>query len=65
VKKKSTTGRPASSCNVLVTPEFRQKPDVEKLARTFVTVAEKRAGAGARTKPRSESPTPAQSQKVA
>ena len=32
-------GRPAASRNVRVTPEFRAKPDVEKLARAFISIA--------------------------
>jgi len=41
--KKKTTGRPAASTNVRIVPEFRQEPDVVKLARAFVSVAEKSA----------------------
>jgi len=42
---KKPTGRPAASHNVRIVPEFRQEPDVVKLARTFVAIAEKQAGA--------------------
>ena len=33
----------ASSRNVRVTPEFRDKPDVEKLARALISIAKRSA----------------------
>jgi len=42
--KKKSLGRPAASTNVRVVPEFRQEPDIEKLARTFIAIAEKSVG---------------------
>lgn len=32
-------GRPLASRNVRVTPEFRDNPDIEKLARALIAVA--------------------------
>ena len=37
VKRKR--GRPMSSHNVSVTPEFREMPDIEKLGRVLISVA--------------------------
>jgi hypothetical protein len=34
-------GRPAASRNVRVTPEFREKPDIEQLARVLLNIADK------------------------
>jgi hypothetical protein len=36
-------GRAATSRNVHVTPEFRDKPDIEKLAKALLAVAKKLA----------------------
>ncbi len=36
---KKSRGRPMSSRDVLVTPEFRENPDIEKLARALIAVA--------------------------
>ena len=36
-------GRPANSRNVRVTPEFLEKPDIEKLARVLLAIAVKLA----------------------
>lgn len=38
-------GRPMSSHNVSVTPEFREMPDIEKLGRVLLSVAINRAEA--------------------
>jgi len=46
---KKSTGRPVASRHVRIVPEFRQEPDIEKLARTFVVIAEKRAGVRVRS----------------
>ena len=37
------SGRIAASRNVRIAPEFREKPDVEKLARALLAVANKTA----------------------
>ena len=37
--EKRKRGRPASSRDVKITPEFRENPDVEKLARALIAVA--------------------------
>lgn len=37
--EKEKRGRPMTSHNVRVIPEFREKPDIEKLARAFLAVA--------------------------
>ena len=36
-------GRVAASRNVRITPEFREKPDIEKLARALLAIANKTA----------------------
>ncbi len=36
---KKSRGRPMSSRDVRVTPEFRENPDIEKLARALIAVA--------------------------
>jgi hypothetical protein len=36
-------GRPADSRKVLITAEVRERPDIEKLARAFVMVAQQTA----------------------
>lgn len=36
---KRKRGRPMSSRNVKVTPEFREQPDIEKLGRALIAVA--------------------------
>jgi hypothetical protein len=36
-------GRPAAFGNIRVTPEFHEKPDVEKLARVLIAIAKKKA----------------------
>ena len=36
-------GRTAASRNVRVTPEFKAKPDIEKLARALLAIANKMA----------------------
>ena len=36
-------GRPAASRNIIVTPEFREKPDIEKLARVLLAIVKKMA----------------------
>jgi hypothetical protein len=36
-------GRPAASRHVRVTPEFLEKPDIEKLARVLLMIAQKLA----------------------
>lgn len=41
MKEKQTAGRPACSGNVQITPEFRKEPDIEKLARALIAVAQK------------------------
>ena len=40
---KQKRGRTSASRNVRVTPEFKEKPDIEKLARALLTVAQKMA----------------------
>jgi len=37
--EKRKRGRPMSSRNVSVTPEFRELPDIEKLGRVLISVA--------------------------
>ena len=37
--EKRKRGRPMASHDVKVTPEFRENPDVEKLARALIAVA--------------------------
>lgn len=37
--EKRKRGRPMSSHNVSVTPEFREMPDIEKLGRVLLSVA--------------------------
>ena len=37
--KHDKRGRPMTSNNVKVTPEFRDKPDIEKLGRALIAVA--------------------------
>lgn len=37
--KHTKHGRPMSSHNVKVTPEFRKDPDIEKLGRALIAVA--------------------------
>lgn len=41
MKEKQTAGRPACSGSVQITPEFRKEPDIEKLARALIAVAQK------------------------
>lgn len=41
--EKRKRGRPMSSHNVSVTPEFREMPDIEKLGRVLLSVAINRA----------------------
>lgn len=36
---KKKRGRPESSHNVRVTPEFRETPDIEKLGRALIAIA--------------------------
>lgn len=43
--EKRKCGRPMSSHNVSVTPEFREMPDIEKLGRVLLSVAINRAEA--------------------
>lgn len=43
--KKRKHGRPMSSHNVSVTPEFKKVPDIEKLGRVLLSVAINRAEA--------------------
>lgn len=43
--RKRKRGRPMSSHNVSVTPEFREIPDIEKLGRVLLSVALSRAKA--------------------
>lgn len=43
--EKRKRGRPMSSHNVSVTPEFREMPDIEKLGRVLLSVAINRAEA--------------------
>ena len=47
--KKTSRTHSATSRNVRIVPEFRQDPDVVKLARAFVAIAEKLAGAQIRS----------------
>lgn len=35
---KRKLGRPLKSCNVCILPEYREKPDVEKLGRALIAV---------------------------
>lgn len=37
--KKRKRGRPIQSGNVRITPEFREKPDIEKLGRALIAIA--------------------------
>lgn len=37
--EKRKRGRPMSSHNVSVTPEFREQPDIEKLGRVLIAIA--------------------------
>lgn len=37
--EKIKRGRPMSSHNVSVTPEFREQPDIEKLGRVLIAIA--------------------------
>lgn len=37
--EKRKRGRPVSSHNVSVTPEFREEPDIEKLGRVLIAIA--------------------------
>ena len=39
MKPKKKRGRPMSSHNVSVTPEFREEPDIEKLGRVLIAIA--------------------------
>jgi len=36
---KKKRGRPMASCDMRVTPEFRENPDIEKLGRALIAVA--------------------------
>lgn len=36
---KRKRGRPLQSGNVQITPEFREKPDIEKLGRALIAIA--------------------------
>ena len=44
MKTKQTTGRPIASRNIRVIPEFREKPDVEKLGRALIAIAKMMTG---------------------
>ncbi len=44
-------GRPAASRNVRVTPEFRERPDIAKLARGLLAIARKLSEKGGRGTP--------------
>lgn len=37
--EKKSRGRPMTSCDVKITPEFRENPDIEKLGRALIAVA--------------------------
>ncbi len=39
LKDQKSRGRPMTSRNVRVTPEFRENPDIEKLGRALIAVA--------------------------
>ncbi|MCI8634069.1 MAG: hypothetical protein HFJ05_00495 [Eubacterium sp.] len=40
---KRKRGRPMTAHNVSVTPEFRERPDIEKIGRVLISVAISRA----------------------
>ena len=42
-------GRPIASRNIRVTPEFREKPDIEKLARVLLAIVKKQEESGQTT----------------
>ena len=46
--EKKKRGRPMSSHDVSVTPEFRETPDIEKLGRVLLSVATSLTGADGR-----------------
>ena len=41
MKDKKKQGRPIASRNVVVVPEFRTEPDIEKLGRALIAIAQK------------------------
>ena len=49
--EKKKRGRPMSSHDVSVTPEFREAPDIEKLGRVLLSVATSLTGADGRASP--------------